>query len=34
MTALAEPEAVSDQLLGDILDLLYDGLDARTNNNQ
>jgi AcrR family transcriptional regulator len=29
MTALAEPDAVSDQLLGEILDLLYDGLAAR-----
>lgn len=29
MTALAEPDAVSDQLLGDILDLLYDGLASR-----
>ncbi len=29
MTALAEPDAVPDQLLGEILDLLYDGLAAR-----
>lgn len=29
MTALAEPDAVSDQLLGDILDLVYDGLASR-----
>lgn len=29
MTALAEPAAVSDQLLGDVLDLLYDGLATR-----
>jgi AcrR family transcriptional regulator len=34
MTALAEPDAVSDQLLGETLDLLYDGLAARANNNR
>ena len=32
MTALAEPGAVSDQLLGEILDLLYEGLAARHRN--
>ncbi|TMM16093.1 MAG: TetR family transcriptional regulator [Actinobacteria bacterium] len=31
MTALAEPEAVSEQLLGEVLDLLYDGLAARAS---
>jgi AcrR family transcriptional regulator len=30
MTALVEPGAVDDELLGEILDLLYDGLAART----
>jgi AcrR family transcriptional regulator len=29
MTALADPDTVSDQLLGEVLDLLYDGLAAR-----
>jgi AcrR family transcriptional regulator len=34
MNALAEPDAVSDQLLGEILDLLYDGLAARAHDHR
>jgi AcrR family transcriptional regulator len=34
MNALAEPEAVSEELLGEVLDLLYDGLAARANKDR
>jgi hypothetical protein len=34
MEALAEPDAVPDELLGDILGLIYDGLVLRAERSQ
>jgi AcrR family transcriptional regulator len=33
MSALVEPEAVPDELLGDVLQLLYEGLEARAHRD-
>ena len=33
MSALVEPESVPDELLGDVLQLLYEGLEARASRD-